>query len=114
MDAVEDNLLAAAQYFDLVRPALGRGEDRGADFVEWLIRSIQHGTLRCLAGADGGYSDHPFRHPLQFVGNRWIPNIDVNGCSSAGQNSCVRRFGVLICPAGDEDVGRLRCPATQG
>jgi hypothetical protein len=104
---VDDNLLAAAQYFDFVRATVGRHEDRRADLVERFIHPKQHGAFGCLSGTDGTCSHHPLGNFLYFIGDGSIKNVDIDGWNSAGQNSGICRVGIFVCPTVDLHLRRL-------
>ena len=70
--AVDYNLLAPAQYLDLVRAAIGRDKNWRADLAEWFVRPEQHGTLGRPSRAHGTFPYHALDKFLQLVGNAGI------------------------------------------
>jgi hypothetical protein len=98
VNAVDDDLLAAAQNFNFVRMTVRRNKNRRGELVEWDVGSIQHCALRRLSDTNPVCPKHTFSNLLQFVSDIGIHDVDVDGRSRAGQNSCIRRIGILIFP----------------
>ena len=98
MRAVHDDLLALAEYLDLVRTSVRRNEAL-RQFFERFVRAQQDRALWCLADANqklAALPEHLPRQALDRLRCRLYRDVDVDRRSDLAQDAGILVIGGLV------------------